>query len=108
MRIWREWLADRARHGCSRDGESSKETNKERADRLRWADNNETVGLRLRVVEREEATPVLVRKDEDPPVSYTLQYEGILSQKSRLGIDADGRRIGDQNYSTSAPGRAEY
>ncbi|KAH6716609.1 hypothetical protein BKA61DRAFT_600076 [Leptodontidium sp. MPI-SDFR-AT-0119] len=84
MRIWREWLADRARHGCSRDGESSKETNKERADRLRWADNNETVGLRLRVVEREEATPVLVRKDEDPPVSYTLQYEELVIKTTQL------------------------
>lgn len=46
---------------------------------MRWADNSETVGLRLRVVEREEDAPVLVRKDEDPAVSYTLQYEGMIS-----------------------------
>ncbi|KAG4437931.1 hypothetical protein IFR05_006601 [Cadophora sp. M221] len=85
MRIWRDWLADRARPVvCSGDGERSGETNKERGDRLRWADNNETVGLRLRVVEREEATPVLVRKDEDPPVSYTLQYEELVIKTTQL------------------------
>ncbi|KAH7314358.1 hypothetical protein BKA65DRAFT_411459 [Rhexocercosporidium sp. MPI-PUGE-AT-0058] len=84
MRIWREWLADRARVGDSGNGESSKESHKERGDRLRWADNNKTVGLRMRVVETEEATPVLVRKDEDPPVSYTLQYEELVIKTTQL------------------------
>lgn len=73
MRIWRQWLAERSKS----EGEGSSEGDKERKERLVWADNNRTVGLRVRVVEREEATPVLVRKDEDPPVSYTLQYEGM-------------------------------
>ncbi len=75
MRIWRPWLAERSK--CEDEGLS--EGDKERKERLLWADNNKSVGLRLRVVEREEATPVLVRRDEDPPVSYTLQYEGKSS-----------------------------
>lgn len=85
MRIWREWLADRARFESPGMAGGNEESTKERGDRLRWADNNETVGLRLRVVEREDATPVLVRKDEDPPVSYTLQYEGMPSTRRDVG-----------------------
>ncbi|PVH73475.1 hypothetical protein DL98DRAFT_519892 [Cadophora sp. DSE1049] len=85
LRIWREWLAERARDGLpGTNGESSTETARQRGERLRWADNSETVGLRLRVVEREEDTPVLVRKDEDPAVSYTLQYEELVIKTTQL------------------------
>lgn len=74
-RIWRNWLAERAAFKPSHDGGASSAAAKERSERLLWADNNKTVGLRIGVVEREDDTPVLVRKDEDAPVSYTLQYE---------------------------------
>tara|TARA_R110002060_G_scaffold43424_5_gene54853 strand:- start:3053 stop:3739 length:687 start_codon:yes stop_codon:yes gene_type:complete len=87
LRIWREWLAERAGAGFSgENGESSAEAARQRAERLRWVDNSETVGLRLRVVEREEDTPVLVRKDEDPAVSYTLQYEGMFLSFLDFGL----------------------
>ena len=72
-------MAERAKHNCE-DGEASDTEEKERGKQLLWADNGKTVGLRLRVVERDDVSaPVLLRKDEDPPVSYTLQYEGMLS-----------------------------
>ena len=37
-------------------------------------------------MEREEDTPVLVRKDEDPAVSYTLQYEGMFLSFLDFGL----------------------
>ncbi|KAK0118423.1 hypothetical protein ONS95_012710 [Cadophora gregata] len=85
LRIWREWLAERARAGISADdGEGSEETVRRRCEGLRWVDNSETVGLRLRVVEREEDAPVLVGRDEDPAVSYTLQYEELVIKTTQL------------------------
>lgn len=35
-------------------------------------------------MEREEDTPVLVRKDEDPAVSYSLQYEELVINTTQL------------------------
>jgi hypothetical protein len=47
-------------------------------------DSGKNVGVRLKVVEREDlSTPVLQRLDEDVPVSYTVQYKG--AQQSLLG-----------------------
>ncbi|KAE8443852.1 hypothetical protein EG329_001261 [Mollisiaceae sp. DMI_Dod_QoI] len=92
-RLWRHWLAEHAQtkpeHASGRAS-----ADKERGGRLLWADKGQNVGLRIRVVERDDGiAPVLVRKDEDEPVSYTLQYEG---------------RIGDQDKSAPAQGRAKY
>jgi hypothetical protein len=68
LRVWRDWLAERAKSG-GEEGESE----------VLWADSKKTVGLRLRVVEREvvHVGPPL-RTGEDPNVSYTLFYEGML------------------------------
>lgn len=77
VRVWRDWLAARAedfREG--RDGEG-----REDGKGLLWSSVDRHVGLRLRVLEREDMVrdrgPVLVSRDEDPNVGYTLQYEGM-------------------------------
>lgn len=92
IRIWRDWLADRAKNSAASkhvpssvlEGESStnppdiEESEDELEARTLWVDNKKTVGLRLRVSEQEDVTnrPLLLRVDEDAPVSYTLHYEG--------------------------------
>lgn len=74
-RVWRQWLAEQASSEPEEEGSSS---GIRRGERLLWADNSNNVGLRMRVVERDDGSaPVLVGKDEDEPVSYTLQYEGM-------------------------------
>ncbi|KAL2061502.1 hypothetical protein VTL71DRAFT_6879 [Oculimacula yallundae] len=87
LRIWREWLGVRAKVEkgleLGDEGESGAGA-KSSGERLLWADNHKVVGLKLRVIEREEDAPVLVRKDEDPPVSYTLQYEELVIKTSQL------------------------
>lgn len=72
LRIWRPWLAEQASEGTKDAGD----VRVKGTESLLWADAHQRVGLRLRVVEREEATPVLVPEGEDAAVSYTLQYEG--------------------------------
>ncbi|CZT12510.1 uncharacterized protein RCO7_07676 [Rhynchosporium graminicola] len=76
LRIWREWLGVRA---VADKGEGG-------AGEVLWADNNQIVGLRLRVMERdrEGETPVLVREGEDLPVSYTLQFEELVIKTTQL------------------------
>lgn len=70
IRVWRNWLADRCKSRNST-------TMEERERRLLWADPHEHVGLRMRIKERTDVVaPVFVSRDEDEPVSYTLQYEG--------------------------------
>jgi hypothetical protein len=73
LRVWRDWLADRAKDADDKESE------------VLWADSKKTVGLRLRVVEREtvHVGPPL-RTGEDPAVSYTLMYEGALRNPGQM------------------------
>jgi hypothetical protein len=72
-RVWREWLSERA--SCpSHDNNTMGQTN----EGLLWADTGKHVGLRMNVVSRDDIrSPIILNRDEDPPVSYTLQYEGM-------------------------------
>jgi len=72
IRVWRDWLAARA---ASPRAEAEAEADGDAA--ILWPDPTRHVGLRCRVVETATSSrPVLVRSDEDTPVSYTLEYEG--------------------------------
>ncbi|KAL6717199.1 hypothetical protein ACLMJK_005114 [Lecanora helva] len=94
IRIWKQWLAERARDAeeCKTDAsngtpehlpdETTKElrTNNDDIDRLIWVDQNQIAGLRLRVKERrwQRDMPVLLHKDEDQAVSYSLELDELL------------------------------
>lgn len=64
-RVWRDWLSERVAGGGD-----------DREKGLLWSDSGKHVGMRMNVKERPEVPAPVVGKDEDPPVSYTLQYEG--------------------------------
>jgi hypothetical protein len=100
-RVWRDWLAKRSTAGRAMffDNEETKKGMKERGERLIWADNTKTVGLRMRVVEREDMpAPVLVGIGEDAPVSYVLMYEGMQAPQQRLlQIRRDGVDLGREH-----------
>ncbi|TVY62707.1 hypothetical protein LSUE1_G008085 [Lachnellula suecica] len=77
-RVWRDWLSDRV--SCCDDLGSN-----EREKRLLWSDSGNHVGMRMNVEERREIPPpIMLRSDEDPPVSYTLQYEELAIRTSQL------------------------
>jgi hypothetical protein len=82
IRIFRPWLDERS-NTFRTTLAGAPEEDQERERRLQWADKGKHVGLRIKVVERDDThAPVLVRSDEDPSVSYTLQYEGKLTVHS--------------------------
>ncbi|KAN0092379.1 hypothetical protein V8E51_018226 [Hyaloscypha variabilis] len=107
VRVWREWLAERAECAVLRSGEGkvdnehSKEGEKEgeKGSGLLWSDTEKHVGLKLRVIERQdERIPVLISRDEDPNVGYTLQYEELVVRSTQLLLmmeDSLDREIGN-------------
>ena len=70
VRVMRDWLAKRAHPTGLEDGNT----------RTLWLDNRRNVGLRVRVTEKKwrRAVPVLLHRDEDPAVSYFVEYEGKI------------------------------
>ncbi|KAJ0159243.1 hypothetical protein CTA2_10067 [Colletotrichum tanaceti] len=72
VRVWRNWLAEAAASSavCPAGRSSDKNT-------ILWTDEARTVGLKLRVAEVTlERLPPYHGLDEDPPVAYSLYYEG--------------------------------
>ena len=88
IRIWRQWLAERAtkskESGIGASTKASKESDhgtrldESDSDELIWVDLNRVAGLRLRVKERKwrRDVPILMHKDEDHAVSYSLELDG--------------------------------
>lgn len=74
VRLFRKWLREQAERGGNRDplgGDGE----------ILWVDSRQTVGLQVRVRERKRpglTAPVLVHRDEDIPVSYEVDFEGML------------------------------
>jgi hypothetical protein len=87
IRVFRRWLAEHATSPDSRPSTpllrpavSNTEgiIGNDAKKRMLWVDNKTNVGVRFKVVDREDlgSTPVLLRTDEDAPVTYTLEFEG--------------------------------
>lgn len=77
IRVWRKWLAEQAgmddgREKCQ-DGKDCSTAG------ILWVNDGENVGVRFRVRQRKwrRDNPVLTHMDEDVPVSYEVQYEGV-------------------------------
>ena len=97
IRIWRQWLAERANNsknsGTGASTQASKSPGKsdnsmrlddDDLDGLIWVDLNKVAGLRLRVKERKwrRDVPILMPKDEDHAVSYFLELEGSYQDRT--------------------------
>ena len=81
QRLFRSWLAERAEAAeVHKPGASDRVTNElgSEADEILWVDQKKIVGLRVRVEERkgQKERPILLHKDEDQAISYTLELEG--------------------------------
>jgi hypothetical protein len=94
IRIWRDWLAERAvlpqskgksSLGTSSRSAASKSDSFEDREQILWLDNGCNVGIRLLVIEREDlGTPILMRLDEDAAVAYSIEYEGVWPDSRKL------------------------
>ena len=81
QRIFRSWLAERAETTEEyKPGISDSKTDELgcETDKMLWVDQNKVVGLRVRVEEKKgrRDLPILVHKDEDQAISYSLELEG--------------------------------
>lgn len=77
-RIWRQWLAESAESATSPDLETTDLKDERNWKRIIWIDHQKNVGIRVRVQERRwrRNAPVLIHKDEDQAVSYSIEFEG--------------------------------
>ena len=97
VRIWREWLAKRAnlkqkdigyvgvnssglKDSSNNNGETAHADveNAETEASTLWIDNHRNVGVCVRIAEKKwmRHAPVLLHRDEDPAVTYSMEYEG--------------------------------
>ena len=81
QRIFRKWLAERAEatEECKIGGPGNVPSKLGReTDEMLWVDHNKIVGLRVRVEERKgrRELPLLLHRDEDQAISYSLELEG--------------------------------
>ncbi|KAL8918570.1 MAG: hypothetical protein Q9208_007282 [Pyrenodesmia sp. 3 TL-2023] len=88
-RVWRQWLAEKAKElkgGRDITQEDVSEASDDESKTIIWADSGKTLGLRVHVKEskwRKDA-PILVHKDEDQAVSYSLELEELLVSTPHL------------------------
>ncbi|KAF2973433.1 hypothetical protein GQX73_g100 [Xylaria multiplex] len=82
IRVWRDWLRQQA----ERSSTEQQQAGQGRLDdsSILWTDSSKNVGVRFRVLLREEDQPLLLSQDEDPPVSYTLEYQELIVRTNKL------------------------
>lgn len=96
LRVWRKWLGENASKGNNISAEVQKEEVRklgrgttavrevieEKLDlddhRILWVSTSKNTGIRFNVKERKlrRDSPILIRNDEDTPVSYDIEYDG--------------------------------
>ncbi|KAI8960802.1 hypothetical protein F5Y11DRAFT_250801 [Daldinia sp. FL1419] len=91
IRVWRDWLsgAETAARTQQRTGSCSDDRT------ILWTDSSKTVGIRFRVREDERIpAPILFGRDEEPSVSYTLEYQELLIRANwlLLSFESSGAR----------------
>ena len=75
VRVWRDWLLEQAQRSATKQQQAGQTSLDDPS--ILWVDTSKNVGVRFRVIPREEGqTPLLLNRNEDPPVSYTLEYQG--------------------------------
>lgn len=76
-RIFRTWLAEKAKRGGETDVSAGINPDD---DSVVWVDQNKIAGLRVRVKERKwrRDAPILLHRDDDQAVSYSLELQGAL------------------------------
>jgi len=104
VRIFRDWLAKRADETPTNGPDPGSGNLKESGEmvlpgpdigtpdaypeaRTLWVDIRQNVGIRVRIKERKwrRDMPILLYRDEDPAVTYSMEYEGTskhLSQRN--------------------------
>ena len=84
VRIFRRWLAENIKSlhpnaPLKEDEQPSGQFDQDEISRTLWVDSYRNTGVLVRIKERKvhRDVPLLSHKDDDPAVSYVLEYEGM-------------------------------
>jgi len=125
IRIWREWLNARAKESRSKNPKSSQllheanvveETEGSAHAELEsgdnngsdacvlWVDKSQNVGIRVMVSEKKwrRDAPLLIHKDEDLAVSFSMQYEELFVRTAHLLFAVERSLLEQSNVSGKA------
>ncbi|KAI0813625.1 hypothetical protein GGR55DRAFT_635145 [Xylaria sp. FL0064] len=89
IRVWRHWLQEQAERSATEQQQAGQTCLDDSS--ILWIDTtSKNVGVRFRVLPREEGqAPLLLSRDEDPPVSYTLEYQELIVRTNKLQLTLD-------------------
>ena len=83
IRIWRDWLAQRATTSVFERAEDSSRLSdpvdsRVTNEHMLWVDDKKNAGIDVYIKENRwrREVPVLLHRDEDPAVSYVMEYKG--------------------------------
>ncbi|KAI5919820.1 hypothetical protein F4810DRAFT_468645 [Camillea tinctor] len=83
IRVWRDWLRDQAANSSALKQQRAKPRLDDPS--ILWTDSSQDVGIKFRVVEKEDVNaPVLVGPFDEPPVSYVLEYQELIIRTNQL------------------------
>ncbi|KAF1926385.1 F-box domain-containing protein [Didymella exigua CBS 183.55] len=121
LRVWRKWLSETAARGNKISPEVQKETVEEAGKgkaavceveepfdpydkRILWVSMAKNTGLRFNVKEKKlhRDAPILIRNDEDMPVSYDIEYDELLIRTSHLLLMLEKSMDQEDNSSAKA------
>ncbi|KAF2847003.1 hypothetical protein T440DRAFT_457129 [Plenodomus tracheiphilus IPT5] len=122
LRVWRDWLNDTAAkaqsHRMTTIQRSNEATGKGKAvadetvegkldiydPRILWVSSARNTGLLFNVRERKlrRDAPILIRNDEDMPVSYEIEYVELVIRTSHLLFTLEKAMVQEDNSSGQA------
>ncbi|KAL8653183.1 MAG: hypothetical protein Q9210_002256 [Variospora velana] len=88
-RLWRDWLAENAVNATNERKTfhvKEVEDSDSESNGMIWADSGKTLGLKVRVKENKWRTgaPILLHRDEEQAISYSLELEELLISTTHL------------------------
>ncbi|KAL6710918.1 hypothetical protein ACN47E_006793 [Coniothyrium glycines] len=117
VRVWRDWLNDTVARGLMGSAASSRDiaqdtSNREDVEsncdlndaRILWVSPARNTGIRFNVRERKlrRDIPILIRADEDMPVTYEIEYDELLIRTSHLLLMLEESMVQEDNSSGKA------
>ncbi|KAI1491553.1 hypothetical protein F5X96DRAFT_678311 [Biscogniauxia mediterranea] len=83
IRVWRDWLRTQAANSAALKQQRARPRLDDES--ILWTDSRKDVGIKFRVVEKEDVNaPVLVGPNDEPPVSYVLEYQELIIRTNQL------------------------
>ncbi|KAJ4401999.1 hypothetical protein N0V91_007502 [Didymella pomorum] len=122
LRVWRNWLSGmagksngaspgvqkEADEGVGKGKQAVREVVEEPFDpddkRILWVSMAKNTGIRFNVKERmlRRDAPILIKNDEDMPVSYDIEYDELLIRTSHLLLMLEKSMVQEDNLSGKA------